>query len=72
MIGVEDSSSGGHNWIDTLTSKTERQARKSENTAVLDFASGLPQEGVGYCRRGSSPSTNSSRKSLTELPRGVF
>lgn len=42
VIGVEDSSSGGHNWIDTLTSKTERQARKTENTAVLDFASGLP------------------------------
>lgn len=55
VTGVEGGSSGGHNWIDTLTSKMERRARKSQRSAVLDFASGLPQEGVVYCRRGSSP-----------------
>lgn len=29
VMAVKAGSSGSHSWIDTLTSKTERQARKS-------------------------------------------
>lgn len=43
VIGAEGGSSGGHNWIDTPTSKMGGRARKSQSSAVLDFASGLPQ-----------------------------